>query len=244
MEIKKLSKRVKQEISIGALVLVISTGAYLLGWTNLLTVREISVIGSPNTTITNQILNLAGVTKGEKLARIEPRSITTKLESTGFNWIKSIKISRNWISRSVNIELTTRNPVARLNGTSEYLDSEGIRFSLPPEFTASKGKNELVSKLVSISASTPINQKAAVAFFSTLPSDFKAELSGLSASSSANFQVSIKSSSSRGKELRINWGSASDTALKVKIYKALIALPENSKITTMDLSDPNSPTVK
>ena len=90
MEIKKLSKRVKREISIGALVLVISTGAYLLGWTNLLTVREISVIGSPNTTITNQILNLAGVTKGEKLARIEPRSINTKLESTGFNWIKSI----------------------------------------------------------------------------------------------------------------------------------------------------------
>ena len=103
MEIKKLSKRVKQELSIGALLLVIATGAYLLGWTNLLTVKEISVTGSPNTTITTQILNLAGVTKGEKLARIEPRSINAKLQSTGFNWIKTIKISRNWIARTVKI---------------------------------------------------------------------------------------------------------------------------------------------
>lgn len=244
MEIKKFSKRVKQELSIGALLLVIATGAYLLGWTNLLTVKEISVTGSPNTTITTQILNLAGVTKGEKLARIEPRSINAKLQSTGFNWIKTIKISRNWIARTVNINLATRTPVARLNGTNEYLDSEGIRFSLPQEFTASKGQNELASKLISISAATPNNQKAAVSFFSSLPSDFKSELSGLSASSSANFQVTLKSTNNNGKELRINWGSASDTALKVKIYKALIALPENSKISSMDLSDPNSPTVK
>jgi len=223
---------------------MIATGAYLLGWTNLLTVKEISVSGSPNTTITNQILNLAGVTKGEKLARIEPRSINSKLQSTGFNWIKSIKISRNWIARSVSINLETRNPVARLNGTEEFLDSQGIRFSLPPEFTALKGQNELIAKLVSISAVTPNNQSAAVAFFSTLPSDFKSQVSAISASSSSNFQVTIKSGSGNGKELRINWGSATDTALKVKIYRALIALPENAKIITMDLSDPNSPTVK
>ena len=244
MQIKKFSRRARRELSIGALLLMIATGAYLLGWTNLLTVKEISVSGSPNTTITNQILNLAGVTKGEKLARIEPRSINSKLQSTGFNWIKSIKISRNWIARSVSINLETRNPVARLNGTEEFLDSQGIRFSLPPEFTALKGQNELIAKLVSISAVTPNNQSAAVAFFSTLPSDFKSQVSAISASSSSNFQVTIKSGSGNGKELRINWGSASDTALKVKIYQALIALPENSKITTMDLSDPNSPTVK
>ena len=244
MQIKKFSRRARRELSIGALLLLIATGAYLLGWTNLLTVKEISVSGSPNTTITNQILNLAGVTKGEKLARIEPRSINSKLQSTGFNWIKSIKISRNWIARSVSINLETRNPVARLNGTEEFLDSQGIRFSLPPEFTALKGQNELIAKLVLISAVTPNNQSAAVAFFSTLPSDFKSQVSAISASSSSNFQVTINSGSGNGKELRINWGSATDTALKVKIYRALIALPENSKIITMDLSDPNSPTVK
>lgn len=240
MEIKQLSKRVKRELSIGALFLVIATSAYLLGWTNLLTVKEISVTGSPNTTITTQILNLAGVNKGEKLARIEPRSINSKFESTSFNWIKSIKISRNWFSGTVSINLATRYPVARLNGSDEFLDSEGVRFALPAEFSTFKGQNDLVL----ISATSPNNQRAAVQFFSTLPPEFKRELTGLSASSSANFQVTIKGNAKGGKQLRINWGSASDTALKVKIYKALIALPENSKISSMDLSDPNSPTVK
>ena len=44
--------------------------------------------------------------------------------------------------------------------------------------------------------------------------------------------------------LRIIWGANSDNSLKIKIYKALLALPENSKIKLMDLSDPTKPTVK
>jgi cell division septal protein FtsQ len=140
----------------------------------------------------------------------------------------------------VNIKLTTRSAVARLDGTDEYLDNEGARFKIPKELTPSKG----VQELVLISAANPINQRAAVDFYRSLPSDFKSELKGIAASSSSNFEVSVNNIKKDIGVLRINWGSATDNALKVKIYRALIALPENSKITTMDLSDPNSPTVK
>ena len=240
MRIRKLNKKSKRELSIGALFLVIATAGYLLGWTNLFTVKEISVYGSPNTQITNQILQIAGVAKGEKLARVEPRSINSKMQSAGFDWVKEVEVSRNWFSRTVNIKLTTRSAVARLDGTDEYLDNEGARFKIPKELIPSKG----VQELVLISAANPNNQRAAVDFYRSLPSDFKSELKGIAASSSSNFEVSVNNIKKDIGVLRINWGSATDNALKVKIYRALIALPENSKITTMDLSDPNSPTVK
>ena len=45
-------------------------------------------------------------------------------------------------------------------------------------------------------------------------------------------------------KLRINWGDTANNSLKIKIYRALIALPENKKIQQMDVSDPTKPTVK
>jgi cell division septal protein FtsQ len=71
-----------------------------------------------------------------------------------------------------------------------------------------------------------------------LPKELKDKVTAISASASENFQLVLD------QKLRINWGSNSNTAVKIKIYKALIALPENKKISQMDLSDPTKPTVK
>ena len=40
------------------------------------------------------------------------------------------------------------------------------------------------------------------------------------------------------------WGSDTEIDLKLKVYKALVALPENSKIGRIDLTEPRSPIVK
>jgi hypothetical protein len=40
------------------------------------------------------------------------------------------------------------------------------------------------------------------------------------------------------------WGTNSDLNLKIKVYEALIALKENSKIVTVDVSAPHAPIVK
>jgi hypothetical protein len=47
-----------------------------------------------------------------------------------------------------------------------------------------------------------------------------------------------------GKNLEIRWGTNSDNELKLKVYKALLALPENSAIKRVDLSAPHAPIVK
>ncbi|TSA46712.1 MAG: hypothetical protein D4R50_04390, partial [Actinomycetales bacterium] len=46
------------------------------------------------------------------------------------------------------------------------------------------------------------------------------------------------------KSIELLWGQEGETALKVKVYKALIAQPENSNIRRIDLTAPHAPIVK
>ena len=219
--------RRKREIAIGAAILVIATLAFLFGWTNILTVKKISVSGSPNTQITKQVLQIADIQKGEKLARIEPRAIATNLSLAGIDWIESVQISRNWISRALTINLAARNAIAISGG--KYVDAKGVLFTSPIEIT---------KKLAEISAGNQSARSAAVDFYLSLPTEIQAKTSRINATSAKNFQLILD------EKLRINWGDAANNSLKIKIYKALVALPENKKIKEMDVSDPSKPTVK
>jgi len=40
--------------------------------------------------------------------------------------------------------------------------------------------------------------------------------------------------------LEIRWGTDSENELKLKVYKALIALPENAEIKRVDVSAPHA----
>ncbi len=80
-------------------VLLLGGASYVLGWSNLLTVQQVRIVGTPH-------YLQEYVTVGEKLARIEPRVIATKYESIDF--VKEAKVSRNWLTRKVTIEITER----------------------------------------------------------------------------------------------------------------------------------------
>jgi len=219
--------RHKREVFLGSSILIIATLAFLFGWTNLFTVKSVSVSGSPNTQITKQVLLIADIKKGEKLARVEPRSISSKLALAGIDWIENVKISRNWINRNVNIDLSARVAIAKAG--ERYIDQGGVLFTSPVQV------NEA---LVEIEAKDDAARAAAVELFLALPSELRNKIVTLSASTSNNFQFALND------DLKINWGSNSNTEVKVKIYKALIDLPENKKINQMDVSDPTKPTVK
>lgn len=222
--------RHKREVFLGVIILVVATLAFLFGWTNLFTVKSVTVSGSPNSEITKQVLSIADIQKGEKLARVEPRNISAKLALAGIDWIKKVNVSRNWFSRNIDINLNAREAIA-FSG-DRYIDSEGILFTSP--ITIEK-------KLPEVSAANTTSRVAAIGLYLSLPPDFSEKIIKLSTSSSNNFQMTLLN----GKEnLRINWGSNSNNAVKVKIYKALVALPENKKINQMDVSDPTKPTVK
>jgi cell division protein FtsQ len=82
---------------------------------------------------------------------------------------------------------------------------------------------------------------SAVSFFTSLPEELKSALTVVKVRSTGALVLEINNA---GKNLEIRWGTNSDNELKLKVYKAILALPENSAIKRVDLSAPHAPIVK
>jgi cell division protein FtsQ len=204
---------------VSAFLLVGAT--YILGWSTLFTVSSIEIRGS-----ITQVSS--GIVIGQKLARVEPRAVAGKFET--LDWVSGAKVSRNWINGTVTIDLTERTPVAIYN--NKVIDSTGKSFVL--RGTAS-------TPLVQIQAGDLTAATKAVTFFTTLPADLKATLTVVKVRSTGSLVLVVNNA---GKNLEIRWGTDGENELKLKVYKALIALPENASIKRVDLSAPHAPIVK
>ena len=210
-------------------IILLTAGlAYLLGWSNVLTIKAISYAGAPTKSSEALVKNLTDLEVGQRLARIETRKIAARLQT--LPWIESADLSRNWISGKIKIEVTPRLPIATFNG--QLMDASGKRFELPGGFK---------SKLPSVFARDAKSGLAAINLFTKLPTEFSTRTSAFTAISPENINFKI----AEGKRsLMVIWGSDTEIDLKLKVYKALVALPENSRIKKIDLTEPRSPIVK
>lgn len=208
------------------LIILISTvtlavATYVLGYSSLFTVSSVEIIGSKSA------IN-SGVSIGQKLARVEPRAVAAKFER--LDWVESADVSRNWINGKVTIQLIQRTPIAIFN--NRVIDSTGKSFQL---------RSEPSQPLIQIQAGDLQAAVSAVEFFTSLPEDLKSTLTVVKVRSTGAFVLEVNNS---GKNLEIRWGTNTDNELKLKVYKALLALPENSAIKRVDVSAPHAPIVK
>ena len=194
---------------------------YVLGWSSLFTVSSVEITGS-----STQLSS--GIVTGQKLARVEPRAVAARFEK--LDWVAKAKVSRNWINGKVSINLSERTPVAIYN--TVVIDSTGNSFVL----RGSPSRN-----LVQIQAGDLSAAKKAVTFFSTLPADLKSTLTVVKVRSTGALVLVVNNA---GKNLEIRWGNDDENELKIKVYKALISLPENASIKRVDVSAPHAPIVK
>jgi cell division septal protein FtsQ len=214
--------------AIAATTLIFAGLVYLFAWSPLLTVRSIEISGVPAGISESIIVARSEISLGERLARIEPRAAENVLKE--FSWIRNINVSRNWLNGRVSISITARTPVALYKGKA--LDSDGEIFQIAG--AVPKG-------LPQVSASTPELGLIAIELFTALPADLRSSLITLSASRSS----SISSWQQVGaRKIKVMWGSADQVDLKVSVYQALLALPENKSIKRVDLSAPHAPIVK
>ena len=201
-------------------VLLISA-TYVLGWSSLFTVSSVEIIGTKSQLSSD-------ISVGDRLARIEPRAVAAKFED--LDWVADAQVSRNWVSGRVTIEITERTPVAIFNKT--VIDSTGKSFAL---------RGTPSSTLVQIQAVDLTAATKAVTFFSSLPADLKSALKVVKVRGTGALVLEVDNA---GKNLEIRWGNDGDNELKLKVYKALIALPENAELKRVDVSAPHAPIVK
>jgi cell division protein FtsQ len=211
----------KRRLIAGVVIAVLAGATYILGYSTFFTVTSVEVIGSTKPINT-------GITKGEKLARVEPRAVATKLEN--LDWVESADVSRNWINGKVVVELKQRTPIATFN--NQVIDSTGASF-IP--------QGERPSGLIEIQANGIEAATKAVNFLTELPEELNSTLTVVKVRATGAFVLITENN---GKKLEIRWGSNSENELKIKVYKALIALPENADIKRVDVSAPHAPIVK
>ena len=226
-------------------ILILGGLIYGLGWSTLIAVDAIEIKGTnQQKLISAQLVSGdSNLVINQPLARINPRSEENLIED--LVWIKSAKVTRNWWSGKVTVLIEPRIPVAvftkngRETSTPIYLASDGKEFSSPQNFT------ELAKiSLAGSSSNSQESRQLIATFVANLPVDLLATLTNLEISANGTITTSTNL---QKPFLRINWGSGNtpaDVTVKANVLKGLLLLPENKKITQVDLTIANSPIVK
>ena len=214
-------------------VVIVLALAYLLGWSSFFSVKSVEISGAPTPAVQVEIVKKSQIAVGQQLARVNPQSAARKIEKSP--WIKDAKISRDWLSGVVRIEVTPREPLAFFNSDQvpgQTIDEDGQLFSLPGYTNPD---------LALISAKSPESALKANELFTQLPENFRAQITSMLATSSNTFTLN---SVINGRELRIRWGDNQDMALKISVINKLLKLPENKRIKLIDVVAPYAPIVK
>ncbi len=170
----------KRKLIAAGVVAVIAGATYVLGYSSFFTVSSVEVVGSTKAINT-------GIIKGQKLARVEPRAVATRLEK--LNWIESVDISRNWINGKVVVELNQRTPIATFK--NQVIDSTGTSFV--PQGARPEG-------LIEIQAGSTEDATKAVNFFTQLPEELNSSLTVVKVRVSGAFVLITENN---GKKLEI-----------------------------------------
>jgi len=211
------NKSSKTILAIAMTLTLFGAGSYLLGWSNLLTVKEVEINGAPNKSAEREIVKGLDLKVGDQLARVDSRALSNRIEAS--DWVDSVDISRNWFNGRVVIDISPRVPVALFSSLGKpqlALDASGRESSV-------------ASGLV------------AIELFTQMPKSFSEDIDRLTAITPTNISIFGKF---RDQRLQIIWGDGEETSLKIKVVNALLERPENKSIKLIDVSAPHAPIVK
>lgn len=227
-EIMTRKTHARRGLAISIAFILVVTAAYALGWSSLFTVKDVVVVGAPNPSEAFVIEHSIHV--GDKMARLESQTIAKSLQK--YTWLDHSNISRNWLKGVVTVRVWTRTPIAQFQG--HLVDNRGVVFDLPSIDT---------SHLPRITGSNNISAKFAVNLLTALPAQLRSQVMNVAVQGNDSAIFSIDDPTLK-RVLNVAWGDQTNMPLKVQVYQALVALPENSKITKIDLSAPHAPIVK
>lgn len=227
------NKSSKTILAIAMTLTLFGAGSYLLGWSNLLTVKQVEINGAPNKSAEREIVKGLDLKVGDQLARVDSRALSNRIEAS--DWVDSVDISRNWFNGQVVIDISPRVPVALFSSLGKpqlALDASGREF---------KARGEIPPGLPNVSASSVASGLVAIELFTQMPKSFSEDIDRLTAITPTNISIFGKF---RDQRLQIIWGDGEETSLKIKVVNALLERPENKSIKLIDVSAPHAPIVK
>ena len=216
-------------------VVLVGLAGYFLGWSKTLAIRTIEITAAGNENLVKPLIVPRDLYLGLPIARVSVKRIHQDLSTQ--TWINEIRIERRWLDHDVRILITERRAIAQYtdsSGAIQYFDSTGHNFIAPNPPTG--------IPTIHFEDETPAARSAIATFLSQTPADLTANL--LSLAVDRGDEIQLSTSIPGHESLAISWGSATQIPLKVKVLRQLLTLPENKKISSINLSAPLNPFVK
>lgn len=217
-------------------IALLAGAIYGLGYSKLLPVRKIEILGTSQKAYLINLLegDSSHLILGKPIARVNLRVITKIL--LHISWIGSATVHRDWLHGQIRIELIERQPIAQFTNASggiTLFDREGA------EFTTLATTAKLPT--IKFATTDPQARSAVALLLAQLPQDVLQGLTGMRVSSPQFLELSTTIAN---QDLTIRWGNAEEIPLKVKVLRALLALPENATAKLVDLTSPTAPITK
>lgn len=204
------------------LLILISVGGWLLGWSPYLRVTSIEVVGAKYVAVDN-VITASTLTKGQPMARVSTARVERGLSS--ITRLADVRIERRWPHQIV-LHVRERRPIAKVG--NDVIDRNGVRFSL------TNGERSPTMNILITDFSRP-RVREWIAIYRQLPFDIRKMITDVSLRS-------IDDISFRAGKVEYIWGSAEQTPLKVSVLQELLTRPNASTWVRLDLSAPLAPT--
>lgn len=211
-------------IGIGVVVALV----WVLGWSPLLGVRDVEVIGVEGAQA-DAVTALVQVPVGMPLARVDTAAVADRVRTQVR--VAEVSVRRSWPGTLV-VDVVERTPaivVRNPEGQLEVVDATGVSFGVVKKAPAGV-------PVVTAVGSRGTSREAllgALTLLDELPSELAAEVSAVKVSSATLMTFTLGGRT-------IVWGSAQEGPRKVEILQALLT----TKAKIIDVSAPNTPVTR
>ncbi len=209
-------------------VVVLAVAVWVVGFTGVLGVRTVSVVGAGRVLTADQVRAAAAVPDGQPLARLDTGAVAGRVRA--LPGVARVAVSRSWPG-TVRITVTERRGVAvvRRDGAGWLVDGTGVVFQRHPA-----GRRTL--PLLEVPSAGPADPAtvAALAALTALPAEVAKQVTTVRAPTPESVTLTL----TRGRT--VLWGGAEQPAAKAAVLTALLRRPG----TRYDISTPSVVTVR
>ena len=219
-------RRFRPMLYAALVLLVVGGGTWLVFFSSVVTVREVSVRGN-ETMSSLRVKAVAKAPIGRQLARVDLAAIQARVESMPA--VKSVSVSRSW-PHTIAISITERTPVAVVDRGADLqgVDEDGVLFGsyarepdgLPLIATAPDVRSEALAEAARVVTS--------------LRADIAARVDRVEVESVDRIRLRLAGGRT------VMWGSAEDSAQKAAVLAVLLDQPGDE----IDVSVPGRPTTR
>ncbi|MGC5168269.1 cell division protein FtsQ/DivIB [Luteimicrobium sp. DT211] len=193
---------------------------------------DVRVVGGGSLVDTAQVERIAAGADGVPLPRLDTVALRTRMLDV--RGVKDVAIVRQW-PHGLTVRVTPREPVAAVPDQGRYalLDGDGVRVA-----TVRAVPKGVPVVTVPLDAADHRALDAVLAVLSALPEKLGGQVTAVEASTQDTVELTLR------KGVRVVWGSAQDSALKVRVLEALRGAKQTKGASVFDVSAPTLPVTR